>query len=254
MKLYYNKNSNDPIYYAQQGFRNGKKVTTKNVRRFGRHSELLASHDDPLEWVKSEIAKMNEEYRVGKCDVSFTIDFNQKVDPSDSESSRSTTLNTGYLYLKFIYEQLDLKTFFKKKCTGRKLKFNPDEINSFLTYARILDPDSKLGTFDRLDSYYGAPSFSYNDIHRFMDFMVPFYNDYIAWLYNHSDKVVRRDSSVIYYDCTNFYFETEQCDDDYMDPVTGEIFSGLRKYGVSKEHRPNPIVEMGLIMDSVSVK
>ena len=99
---------------------------------------------------------MNEEYRVGKCDVSFTIDFNQKVDPSDSQSSKSTTLNTGYLYLKYIYEQLDLKTFFKKKCTGRKLKFNPDEINSFLTYARILDPDSKLGTFDRLDSYYGA--------------------------------------------------------------------------------------------------
>ena len=253
MKLYYNKNSKDPIYYAQQGFRNGKKVTTKNVRRFGRHSELLATHDDPLAWVKSEIAKMNEEYRVGKCDVSLTIDFNQKVDPSDSESSRSTTLNTGYLYLKYIYEQLDLKTFFKKKCTGRKLKFDPDEVNSFLTYARILDPDSKLGTFDRLDSYYDAPSFSYNDIHRFMDFMVPFYNDYIAWLYNHSDRVVKRDSSVIYYDCTNFYFETERCDDDYMDPVTGEIFSGLRKYGVSKEHRPNPIVEMGLIMDSKGI-
>lgn len=253
MKLYYNKNSKDPIYYAQQGLRNGKKVTTKNVRRFGRHSELLESHDDPLAWVKSEIAKMNEEYRVGKCDVSFTIDFNQKVDSSDSEASKSTTLNTGYLYLKYIYDQLDLKSFFKKKCVGRKMKFNPDEINSFLTYARILDPDSKLGTFDRLDSYYGAPSFSYNDIHRFMDFMVPFYNDYIAWLYNHSDKVVKRDSSVIYYDCTNFYFETEQCDDDYMDPFTGEIFSGLRKYGVSKEHRPNPIVEMGLIMDSQGI-
>ena len=253
MKLYYNKNSKDPIYYAQQGLRNGKKVTTKNVRRFGRHSELLESHDDPLAWVKSEIAKMNEEYRVGKCDVSFTIDFNQKVDSSDSEASKSTTLNTGYLYLKYIYDKLDLKSFFKKKCVGRKMKFNPDEINSFLTYARILDPDSKLGTFDRLDSYYGAPSFSYNDIHRFMDFMVPFYNDYIAWLYNHSDKVVKRDSSVIYYDCTNFYFETEQCDDDYMDPFTGEIFSGLRKYGVSKEHRPNPIVEMGLIMDSQGI-
>lgn len=253
MKLYYNKNSKDPIYYAQQGFRNGKKVTTKNVRRFGRHSELLKSHDDPLAWVKSEIAKMNEEYRVGRCDVSFTIDFNQKVDSSDSDSSQSTTLNTGYLYLKYIYDQLDLRSFFKKKCDGRKMQFNPNEINSFLTYARILDPDSKLGTFDRLESYYGAPSFSYQNIHRFMKFMVPFYNDYIAWLYDHSDKVVKRDSSVIYYDCTNFYFETEQCDDDYMDPFTGEIFSGLRKYGVSKEHRPNPVVEMGLIMDSQGI-
>lgn len=106
MKLYYNKNSKDPIYYAQQGYRSGKKVTTKNVRRFGRHSELLKTHDDPLAWVKSEIAKMNEEFRVGKCDVSYTIDFNQTIDASDSESSQSTTLNTGYLYLKYIYASL----------------------------------------------------------------------------------------------------------------------------------------------------
>lgn len=250
MKLYYNKNSKDPIYYAQQGFRNGKKVTTKNVRRFGRHSELLATHEDPLAWVKSEIAKMNEEYRVGKCDVSLSIDFNQKVDPSDSQSSKSTTLNTGYLYLKYIYDQLDLKSFFKKKCAGRKMKFNPDDINSFLTYARILDPDSKLGTFDRLDSYYGAPSFSYNDIHRFMEFMSPFYNDYISWLYDHSDKVVKRDSSVIYYDCTNFYFEIEYNDGDVVDDKGNIIRSGLRKRGPEKNKRPDPIVEMGLLMDS----
>lgn len=64
--------------------------------------------------MKSEIAKMNKEYRVGKCDVSLSIDFNQKVDPSDSQSSKSTTLNTGYLYLKYIYDQLDAKTFFRR--------------------------------------------------------------------------------------------------------------------------------------------
>ena len=79
------------------------------------------------------------------------------------------------------------------------MKFKPDEINSFLTYARILDPDSKLGIFDRLESYYGAPSLSYQIIHRFIEFMVPFYDEYIAWLYDRSDKVVKRDSSVIYY-------------------------------------------------------
>lgn len=249
MKLYYNKNSKDPIYYAQIGIRNGKKVTSKNVRRFGRHSELLLTHDDPLAWVKSEIEKMNEDYRVGKCDVSLSIDFNQKVDPSVSVSSKSITKNIGYLYLKHIYDALDLKSFFKEKCKGRRMQFCPDDINSFLTYARILDPDSKLGTFDKLDSYYGASSFSYHDIHRFMEFMAPFYNDYISWLYSHSENIVERDSSVIYYDCTNFYFETEECDEDYIDPYTGEVFTGLRKYGVSKEHRPNPVVQMGLVMD-----
>ena len=83
-----------------------------------------------------------------------------------------------------------------------------------------------------------------------MDLLEEHYDDYLAWLYQQSDNIVKRDPSVLYYDCTNFYFECEQADDECVDEVTGEVMTGLRQYGVSKEHRPNPIVEMGLFMDS----
>lgn len=83
-----------------------------------------------------------------------------------------------------------------------------------------------------------------------MDLWEEHYDDYLAWLYRQSGTIVKRDSSVLYYECTNFYFKCEQADDGSVDEVTGEIITGLRQYGVSKEHRPDPIVEMGLFMDS----
>ena len=103
---------------------------------------------------------------------------------------------------------------------------------------------------DKLASYYEKPNFDYQHILRFMDLLEEHYDDYLAWLYRRSDNIVKRDPSVLYYDCTNFYFECEQEDDDIVDEVTGEVMTGLRQYGLSKEHRPNPIVEMGLFMDS----
>ena len=90
MKLFYNKTSKDPIYYAQVGIRNGKKVTTKNVKRFGKHSELLKITDDPLSYVKEEIRKMNEEYRVGKVEYTFSTNYNERVEQTDDEASAST--------------------------------------------------------------------------------------------------------------------------------------------------------------------
>ena len=89
MKLFYNKTSKDPIYYAQVGIRNGKKVTTKNVKRFGKHSELLKITDDPLSYVKEEIRKMNEEYRVGKVEYTFSTNYNERVEQTDDEASCS---------------------------------------------------------------------------------------------------------------------------------------------------------------------
>lgn len=103
---------------------------------------------------------------------------------------------------------------------------------------------------DKLASYYEKPNFDYQHILRFMDLLEEHYDDYLAWLYRRSYNIVKRDPSVLYYDCTNFYFECEQEDDDIVDEVTGEVMTGLRQYGLSKEHRPNPIVEMGLFMDS----
>lgn len=250
MKLYYDKHSKDPTYYAQQGIRNGKKTTTRNVRNFGKHSELLKITDDPLAYVKEEIRKMNEEYRVGKVSFNLTADFNERVSHSDADASSSTWVNIGYFFLQYIMKDLRLKEFFRKKTEGRRLTFDCYTISRFLTYARILDPASKLATWDRLSSYYEQPAFDYQHILRFMDLLEENYDDYLSWLYRHSNSVVERDTSILYYDCTNFYCECEHPDDDVVDEVTGEVISGLRKFGVSKEHRPNPIVEMGLFMDS----
>lgn len=249
MKLFYDKKSKDPTYYAQQGIRNGKKTTTRNVKNFGKHSELLKITDDPLAYVKKEIEKMNEEYRVGRVEYDFKADFNERVEPSDNEASLSKDLNIGYFYLQEVMQHLQLKDFFSNATDGRKIKFDCHTILRFLTYARILDPGSKYHTWERLEKYYEKPSFDYHQILRCMDVLNDNYEDYLRWTYENSNSAVKRDSSVLYYDCTNFYFECEKEDDIVVDEVTGEIMCGLRKYGVSKEHRPNPIVEMGLFMD-----
>lgn len=249
MKLYFDKRLKDPTYYAQQGFRNGKKTTTRNVKNFGKHSELLKITDDPEAYVREEIRKMNEEYRVGRVSYTLTADFNERVPRTDNRASSPTWSNIGYFFLQDIMKGLNLKEFFKQKTADRKVTFDCYTISRFLTYARILDPGSKLDTWNHLDSYYEKPDFDYQHILRFMDLLDENYDDYLAWLYQNSSSVVKRDSSVLYYDCTNFYFESEQPDEDIVDEVTGEVIHGLRKYGVSKEHRPNPIVEMGLFMD-----
>lgn len=250
MKLFYNKNSKDPIYYAQQGIRIGKKTTTRNVKNFGRHSELLKITDDPLAYVNEEIRKMNEQYRVGRVDYTFSADFNERVPHTDAHASSSTCLNIGYFFLQDLMKDLQLKDFFREKTKGRKITFDCYTIQRFLTYARILDPLSKFATWHKLDNYYEKPDFDYQHILRFMDLLDENYDDYLAWLYRQSSSIVKRDTSVLYYDCSNFYFECEQPDEDIVDEVTGEVIRGLRQYGISKEHRPNPIVEMGLFLDS----
>lgn len=250
MKLYFDKRLKDPTYYAQVGIRNGKKVTSKNVKKFGKHSELLKITDDPLSYVKEEIKKMNEEYRVEKVSYNLSADFNERVTYTGHDASSSTWLNIGYFFLQSFMKDLKLKEFFKEKCADRRITFDCYTIHRFLTCARIMDPMSKMATLHKLDSYYEKPSFDYQHILRFMDLLEENYDDYLAWLYRQSSSVVKRDTSVLYYDCTNFYFECEQADEDYIDEITGEVLKGLRQYGISKEHRPNPIVEMGLFMDS----
>ena len=249
MKLFYDKKAKDPTYYAQQGIRNGKKTTTRNVKNFGKHSELLKITDDPLAYVNEEIKKMNEEYRVGRVNYDFKIDFNEKVEHTDDEASKSKEVNIGYFYLQEVMQHLKLKDFFLTATSDRKIKFDPYTILRFMTYARILAPGSKFHTWACLGNYYETPSFDYHQILRSMDVLNDNYDRFLRWTFEKSNSVVKRDSSVLYYDCTNFYFECEKEDDVVVDEVTGEIMSGLRKYGVSKEHRPNPIVEMGLFMD-----
>ena len=250
MKLYYDKRLKDPTYYIQQGFRNGKKTTTKNIKRLGKHSELLLITDNPLEYAKNEVKKMNEEYRSGRSEFIVTMDFNERIPSTDSPCSNSTSLNIGYLYLKDIYAKLNLSDFFKSFSSDRKITYDCNKICQFLTYARILDPASKYGTYDKLDTYYEKPQVEYQHMIRFLDILDRNSDKYLKYLFDNSENIVKRDTSVMYYDCTNYFFETEKPDEEIIDEVTGEIILGLRQFGISKENKTSPIVEMGLIMDS----
>lgn len=250
MKLYYDKRLKDPTYYIQQGFRNGKKTTTKNIKRLGKHSELLLITDNPLEYAKNEVKKMNEEYRSGRSEFVVTMDFNERIPSTDSPCSNSTSLNIGYLYLKDIYTKLNLSDFFKSVSSDRKITYDCNKICQFLTYARILDPASKYGTYDKLDTYYEKPQVEYQHMIRFLDILDRNSDKYLKHLFDNSENIVKRDTSVMYYDCTNYFFETEKPDEEIVDEVTGEIILGLRQFGISKENKTSPIVEMGLIMDS----
>ena len=250
MKLYYDKRLKDPTYYIQQGFRNGKKTTTKNIKRLGKHSELLLITDDPLEYAKNEVKKMNEEYRSGRSEFIVTMDFNERIPSTDSPCSNSTSLNIGYLYLKDIYAKLKLADFFNSVSSDRKITYDCNKICQFLTYARILDPASKYGTYDKLDTYYEKPQVEYQHMIRFLDILDRNSDKYLKHLFDNSENIVKRDTSVMYYDCTNYFFETEKPDEEIVDEVTGEIILGLRQFGISKENKTSPIVEMGLIMDS----
>lgn len=250
MKLNYDRKSKDPTYFIQVGIRNGKKVTTKNVERIGKHSELLKITDDPLKYARQKVKEYNDNLKNSRVEYNITIHFDDKVINRGNIVSRSTCRNIGYLYLKEIYSSLNLSGFFEKVCSDRRIAFHPDMINMVLAFSRILDPGSKLHTLKNLSHFYGDFDFSHQDILRFMDILEENYDEYLSHLFESSNKVIKRNTSVCYFDCTNFYFEKETEDEDVYDEITGEVIKGLLKYGVSKEHRPNPIVQMGLFMDA----
>jgi len=249
MKLNYDKKSQNPTYFIQQGIRNGAKTTTKNVKRIGRHNDLLAITADPLAYAKRQVEEYNKEYKEGKIDLSIKFDFEEKLVATGEIASRSTLLNIGYFILQHIYHDLKLGGFFMEAGGKTRATFDCNTINRFLTFARVLDPASKLDTYEKLDTYYEQPSFDYQHILRFMDILEKNYDAYLEHLFEHSGSIIKRNTSVCYFDCTNYYFEIENEDGEYVDEATGEVLKGLRRYGPSKDHKPNPLVQMGLFMD-----
>lgn len=250
MKLSYNRNSKNPIYYISQSIRNGKKTTSFNVCKIGKHSELLAQGiENPLEYAKNQVKKYNNSLLEEKVSYSIDINFEEKVSPSVENTSKSLSSNIGYFYLQHFYSNLKIKNLLNDISKDRKFNFNLNDITRFLVFDRILYPKSKLATVNNLNFYHEKPEFSHQNVLRAMDVLSDNYDLFLNHLFTESNNIVKRDTSVCYYDCTNYYFEIESPDEQYFDDVTGEYLYGLRQYGPSKEHRPNPIVEMGLFMD-----
>lgn len=250
MKLDYARNAKDPTYFIAASVRNGSRVSTVKVETIGKHSDLLKITDDPLAYARKKVEEYNQSLKQKVVTCTAEINLNEIVTDPGCSASKPTYLNIGYFFLQAIYQKLMLGNFFERATGDTRITFDCGAINRFLTYARILDPKSKLGIFDDLAIYFEQPQFGYHQILRFMDVLASNYDEYLAHLYKASSQIVARDASVLYYDCTNYYFESERYDEDIVDEVTGEVIEGLRKFALSKDHRPNPVVEMGLVMDS----
>ena len=155
MKLNYDRKSKDPTYFIQMGIRNGKKTTTKNVARIGKHSELLKITDDPLAYAKEQVRKYNEEYKKeNKVSLEIKVDFAEKIKATNAISSNSTLFNIGYFFLQQFYHELEIGSFFQSATADMKNEFDPNLVNRFLTCSRILHPDSGASTLARNKNYY----------------------------------------------------------------------------------------------------
>ena len=232
MRLGISKSKNTVNYYIIKDYTKNGKRSTKHVLRIGNLEEVkkMAGNTDYQEWLKEFVKKYNEEH----CNKEIvTIKKNtKKIIPKNI----NTSFNVGYLFLEKIYNQLNIKNICDSISDKYKFKFDLNEILSYLIYARIIYPSFKLETFKQCQNFIKQPKFKLHDEYRALSYIAQ-NMDYIQeQLFNNSKNVIKRNSNVIYYDCTNYFFEIDMEDD-------------LRKYGISKEHKPNPIVGMGLFMD-----
>ena len=253
MKLMTSKSKNKTFYYVTESFRKGDKVSSRIVLKIGEHNELLSQGiDDPKAYALNEVKKLNEEIKENKLTVSENIDFSETLDRTViNDISKELTKNIGYIYLDNLMDSLDIDKFAKSIKT--RARFDISTILRYLSFDRVINPRSKLKSYEGRHEYYGNFDFSLPDVYRCLTLIGDNDKSLQKHLFEGTKKIIDINDKVLYYDCTNFYFETEQADEDVLDDE-GEILRwGLRKYGLSKEHRPNPIVQMGLFTDSNGV-
>ena len=213
----------------------GKERTTVTVKKLGRIPDLMAeldmSRDEVIAWAKEQARKMTEVEKKNNEKISVDYYPNQIID-KDVER----LFSCGYLFLQSLYYDLRLDNICRNISGRYAFKYSLDAILSDLIYARIIDPGSKRSSYSFCQSLLEPPKYELHDVYRALSVLAG-ESDYIqAEVYKNSNFVADRNNRILYFDCTNYYFEIEEEDD-------------FRKYGKSKENRPNPIVQMGLFMD-----
>lgn len=236
-----NKIKNDELVYLVEGYRNSdQKVKQRIVKRYGLLSEL--KKDDP-----NILVKLRKEAK--EMESGFFTSIQLNMNATNQEASNS--LNYGYFFLDSIYEALKIPMFISNHTRKYNNKYNVNNIMKLLVYARILNPASKKETFESKDKYFDLNcDFSLDDLYRSLSIMNQFKKDLERWVYTQIKEQTGRDTTLVFYDVTNYYFETETEDENTLDDVDEIIEEGLRRKGVSKEHRPEPIVQMGLLIDN----
>ena len=222
--------------YIARSFRNkkGDKTSSVIVERLGLLSEIASAHPDvdPRDWVRQRAAELTRKEKEENKTVSVKLSPARRIQPD-----RKRLYHAGDLFLQPYFHRLGIGEICREICSRGKFKFNLEDILAKLVYGRILFPDSKLSTWQLAQNFIESPSFELEDVYRSLS-VLSRESDFIqSQLYRNSIAAKPRDTRVIYYDCSNYYFEIES-DDDF------------RKYGQSKEHRPNPIVQLGLFMDA----
>ena len=232
MRLKISKSKNTTLFYVIKDYTNlNGKRTTKIFEKLGNQKQVQEKFgkENTIENIKLYIDSLNNEDKEELLKREFNP--NKRISPGLKRN-----FNVGYLFLQKIYNQLKIKDICNTIQNKYQFHFDLNEILSYLIYARIIFPSSKLETFKQCQNFIEQPSFKLHDEYRALSYIAENMDFIQESLFNNSKKVINRNSKVIYYDCTNYFFEIDDEDD-------------LRKYGISKEHRPNPIVGMGLFMD-----
>jgi len=225
-----------------QGYRENGKVKHKTIEKIGYLDELEKVYDDPIAHFKS-VAK--ERSLNTPDERKLEVSLNQRL--ADNASSRK---NLGYAIPKRIYSLLGIHAFLQKKQKHLNIEYNLNSIFSLLVYNRFLFPSSKKKSFDRRDFFFESYDFSLDDLYRSLDYFARYSESIQKYLHEKVCEIIGRDGKLGYYDVTNYYFEIPYNDEDEYDDNGVLIKKGFRKKGPSKEHRPDPIVQMGLLMDS----
>lgn len=234
MKLVCSKSKNSANYYIQKTIRIGNKTTTKTIERLGSINNLIerANGMDPIEWAKEYARKLTAEEKKENSEVILKFSHSKQIHKNQERS-----VNVGYLFLQKIYYELGLHKICKDISEKYKFQFDLNAVLSMLLYTRILFPSSKYNSLELSERFLEKANLELQHVYRALEVLAAENDFFQAQLYKNSQKVIKRKKGVLFYDCTNYYFEIEHEDE-------------FRKYGFSKEHKPNPIVQMGLFMDS----
>lgn len=233
MRLTFSKSKNaESIYVIDDVIVDGKR-TTKIVESLGTVAELREKlkGEDPYEWAKAYIESLRAAKKQGEEIIIQKFSTAKQIKKDEALSFQG-----GYLFLQQIYYELGLDKVTQAIASMHKTEYDLDAILSRLIYTRILEPGSKRSTYEIARSYLEAPAFELHQVYRALDLLAEHSNEIESQVYKNSLKVMPRNSQVLYYDCTNYFFEVEKEDD-------------LRKYGMSKQHQPSPLVQMGLFLD-----
>ena len=221
--------------YIQKSFRKNGRSSSKNVECLGNLNELMndmkMSEEEVMAWGREKAREYTENEEKENNNVIIRLNTRKLINKDELR-----TYSAGYLFLQSIYSALRFDNTFRNIRNRHGFRYDIDAIFSDLVFARIIEPGSKKASYETAKTFLETPGYELHDVYRCLSVLSEEMNYIEAEIYRNSNLILKRNNRVLYYDCTNYYFEIEEEDDS-------------RKYGKGKEHRPNPIIQMGLFMD-----